>query len=128
MFIKDNLRFNIHQRYTDPATGEHGIDMTSPANRERFGVTEIPDPVRMPDETHYNQEINEPPYLICAPKSPEQLAQQAQAKINAESLAYLASTDWMVFRSIDEPGRPMPADVRAARKAARDAIVPQLKP
>ena len=74
MFIKNGLRFNIYQRYTDPVTGEKGIDMTRPENRTRFGIEEIPDPSRESDETHYNQEINEAPYLICTPKSPEQLA------------------------------------------------------
>lgn len=74
MFIKNGLRFNIYQRYTDPVTGEKGIDMTRPENRARFDVQEIPDPSRESDETHYNQEIMEAPYIISTPKSPEQLA------------------------------------------------------
>jgi hypothetical protein len=87
MFIKDGKRFNIYPRYTDPETGEKGIDMTIPANRERFGVTEIPDPVRMPDETHYNQEINEAPYLICTPKPAEMVEAARVAKIDAQIVA-----------------------------------------
>lgn len=81
MFIKNGLRFNILTKYTDPITGEKGIDMTRPENRTRFGVEEIPDPVRESDETHYNQEIMEAPYLICTPKSPEQLAQLRWSKL-----------------------------------------------
>jgi hypothetical protein len=83
MFIKNGLRFNIYQRYTDPVTGEKGIDMTRPENRARFGVEEIADPVRESDETHYNQEINEAPYLICTLKSPEQLVSLRWNKLKA---------------------------------------------
>ena len=127
MFIKDEKRFSIHQRYTDPATGEKGIDMSRPENRERFGVTEIPDPVRESDETHYNQEINEAPYLICTPKPAEMVAKQNQAKLNATSLQYLASTDWMVIRAA-EGGTPLSLEVKALRQAARDAIVVEASP
>jgi len=127
LFIKNEKRFNIHQRYTDPATGEKGIDMTRPENRERFGVTEIADPVRMPDETHYNQEVDEAPYLICTPKPAEMVAKQNQVKLNATSLQYLASTDWMVIRAA-EGGTPLSLEVKALRQAARDAIVVEASP
>lgn len=50
--------------------------------------------------------------------SPEQL----QAARNAEALAYLASTDWYVIRQ-QETGEAIPADVLAARQAARAAVV-----
>lgn len=46
----------------------------------------------------------------------------AQEKANAEALAYLASTDWMVIREIDA-GIPCPASVKAERAAARARIV-----
>ena len=49
-------------------------------------------------------------------------AQAEQEKINAEALAYLASTDWMVIREMDS-GLPCPADVKTARAAARAKIV-----
>ena len=49
-------------------------------------------------------------------------AQVEQEKINAEALAYLASTDWMVIREMDS-GLPCPADVKIARAAARAKIV-----
>lgn len=52
---------------------------------------EIPDPVRESDETHYNQEIDEAPYLIVTPKSPEQLAQLANGKIKAQIAAIEAN-------------------------------------
>jgi len=99
MFIKDGKRFNIHQKYRDPETGEHGIDMTLQVNRDRFGVTEIPDPVRMPDETHYNQETDDAPYLIVTPKPQEQV----DAAHNAEV--------WQKIRAL-EASEMMPRSVR----------------
>jgi len=49
-------------------------------------------------------------------------AQVEQEKTNAEALAYLASTDWMVIREMD-CGVVCPADIKAARAAARAKIV-----
>jgi hypothetical protein len=49
-------------------------------------------------------------------------AQVAQEKTNAEALAYLASTDWMVIREIDA-GIVCPEDVKLARAEARSKIV-----
>ena len=49
-------------------------------------------------------------------------AQVEQESINAEALAYLASTDWLVIREIDA-GVPCPAEVKAERAAARARIV-----
>lgn len=118
MFIDQETRRRVN--IYAPYKGFSKLD--TPEIRERVGVMEIPDPVRMPDETHYNQEINESPYLICTPKSVEMLARQAQEKLNRESLAYLANTDWMVTR-LAENGTAIPVNVIAARQAARDAIV-----
>lgn len=49
-------------------------------------------------------------------------AKVEQERINAEALAYLASTDWMVIREIDA-GVPCPVEVKAERAAARARIV-----
>ena len=49
-------------------------------------------------------------------------AQVAQEAINAEALAYLASTDWLVIREVDA-GTPCPADIKAERAAARARII-----
>jgi hypothetical protein len=51
-----------------------------------------------------------------------EIAANAQAVINGDSLAYLASTDWYVTR-FTESGVAVPADVTQARTAARAAIV-----
>lgn len=49
-------------------------------------------------------------------------AKVQQDKDNAEALAYLAETDWMVIREVDA-GIPCPADVKAKRAEARAKIV-----
>jgi hypothetical protein len=45
-----------------------------------------------------------------------------QERINKESLDYLAATDWLVIREMDS-GVACPADIKAARQVAREAIV-----
>jgi len=52
----------------------------------------------------------------------EEIAANAQAKINATSEAYLASTDWYVTRN-SETGAAIPDNITAARAEARAAIV-----
>lgn len=49
-------------------------------------------------------------------------AQVAQEAINAEALAYLASTDWLIIREVDA-GVACPAEIKAERAAARARIV-----
>jgi hypothetical protein len=49
-------------------------------------------------------------------------AQVAQDAINAEALAYLASTDWLIIREVDA-GTPCPAEIKALRAEARSKIV-----
>ena len=51
-----------------------------------------------------------------------EIAANAQAVINGDSLAYLASTDWYVTR-FTESGVAVPADVTQARTDARLAVV-----
>jgi len=50
-------------------------------------------------------------------------AKEAQATLNAEAQAYLASTDWMVLRQADS-GEVMPNNIKDARAAARLEIKP----
>lgn len=53
----------------------------------------------------------------------EDISQQLeQERINAEALAFLLSTDWLIIRELDA-GIPCPAEVKAARQAAREKIV-----
>ena len=58
-----------------------------------------------------------------APDAEEEVAEPtAQEVINAESMAYLASTDWYASRKADT-GEAIPSDIAALRAAAREAIV-----
>ena len=47
-----------------------------------------------------------------------EIAANAQAEINSENRAYLASTDWYVTRKADS-GEAVPSDIAEARAAAR---------
>jgi hypothetical protein len=49
-------------------------------------------------------------------------SQLEQEKNNAEALAFLAATDWMVIRAM-ERGENLSAELKAERQAARDRIV-----
>ena len=51
------------------------------------------------------------------PETPEQL----QATTNATARAYLTTTDWYVTR-FAETGVAIPADILAARQAARESV------
>ena len=66
--------------------------------------------------------LPKPPYVVYERKSDVVVAQERQLKINAESLAYLASTDWYVVRQV-EVGVPVTQDILDARQSARDSIV-----
>jgi hypothetical protein len=58
-----------------------------------------------------------------APDAEEEVAEPtAQEVTNAESMAYLASTDWYASRKADT-GEAIPSDIAALRAAAREAIV-----
>jgi hypothetical protein len=88
MFIdQDTLRrININAPYK----GRSKLD--TPEIRAELGVIEIPDPARGNDEVEYTQEIDEPPYIVITPKSPEQLAQQASDKARSTIAAMESST------------------------------------
>ena len=49
-------------------------------------------------------------------------AEVEQERINAESLKYLADTDWLIIREVDA-GVPCPSDIKQLRAEARSKIV-----
>lgn len=64
--------------------------------------------------------LEQPASIVTKIKTSE--AVNEQDAINSQAKAYLASTDWMVIRFI-ETGVPVPTDVTASRKAARELVV-----
>lgn len=90
MLTKDNSRWN--KPYSQGTTEIDGVRYPNtvwddPDFRAAQGITEIPDP-QLPegvnDENHYIHTLNEPPYLQWTPKSPEQITQQNNAKLQAQ--------------------------------------------
>lgn len=79
IFTVTGKRANPDARYTD----EQG---TQYPQVPKELLTEIPDPVRGDDETCYNQEIDDAPYLIVTPKPPEMIEANRVAKIDAQIL------------------------------------------
>lgn len=120
MFIfKDTkLRANAYAPYVDSEGTQH---LRIPLEL----LEEIPDPVPPEDfsqDLYYVTEQDAAPYVVFTKKSDEQIAQIQQAKLNADSLAYLSETDWMVTR-FAETGTPIPEEVKLKRQTARDAII-----
>ena len=73
-------------------------------------------------ESHY---LQWPDAVLVEYTEAEKAARAAeinQAAINAEALAYLAGTDWYIIRQ-QEAGQAVPADILAARQAARARVV-----
>lgn len=89
--------------YKDTENKVHFLDDAAYVHFLPLGSVEITD-----EEAEQIKEQNKPP--------------KTQEQINAEHHAYLASTDWYVVR-FAETGVAIPADILAARQAARDAIV-----
>lgn len=62
------------------------------------------------------------PELLTDYTSEDVTPQRVQEKVNAQSRAYLASTDWYVVR-FAETATAIPGDITTTRAAARAAIV-----
>ena len=76
MFTLNDTRINIYAKFTDPATGEYGIDLTTPANRDRFGIVEVADPAApedYSDKLYYRTEQDTAPFVVYTRKSDEQI-------------------------------------------------------
>ena len=82
IFTATGKRANPYARYID-------VQGTQYAQIPKELLTEIPDPVRGDDEYNYNQETDDPPYLIVTPKSQEQIDEinARKAKREADRLA-----------------------------------------
>lgn len=79
----------------------------------------------LPDRAEYDAEGNPTGVILPAEYTIEIediTARVAQEAINAEALAYLASTDWLIIREVDA-GVPCPVEIKTLRAEARAKIV-----
>jgi len=121
-FIKDNRRINVAAPYTDPATGEKGIDLTRPENRARFGVTEIADPAPPAGYSgnfYYRTEQDDAPYVVYTPKSEEQIRDVLKAKVKA--LRDQKETEGFAFN-----GKVFDSDERSVLRITQAAFAAQV--
>jgi hypothetical protein len=92
MFInQEGRKVNIYAPFTAP-DGAHGINLTTPENRERYGITEIPDPAPpadYSDKLYYRNEQEDAPYVVFTRKSQEQV----DAQVYAEGMAQIKSIE-----------------------------------
>lgn len=82
MFIRNEKRFNIYAPFTDEEGNKYS-NLRDPELQEKYGVTEIPDPHRESEETHYVQEIDEAPYVVNTPKPKDALLSKLRQAANA---------------------------------------------
>ena len=122
MFIDQETlkRVNIYAPYK----GRSKLD--TPEIRAELGVIEIPDPARGNDEIEYTQELDDAPYIVVTPKSPEQLERQQADKDSRNAQQHLVATDYLFHADRhaallkDEPERE--ADLRNSRELAREVL------
>ena len=79
----------------------------------------------LPERAEYDAEGNPTGVILPAEyiiEIEDITAQVAQEVINAEALAYLASTDWLIIREVDS-GVPCPVEIKTLRAEARAKIV-----
>ena len=110
MFTLNDTRINVYAKFTDPATGEYGIDLTIPANRVRFGIVEVADPVPpsdYSDKLYYRTEQDTAPFVVYTPKSQEQIDAatyyEGMAKIKAMEVEELMPRTLREFL-LEQPG------------------------
>ena len=115
-------RVNIHAPYK----GRSRLD--TPEIRTAAGVIEIADPERMPDETHYNQEIDEAPYLISTAKPQEQLDAAFNAKVKAQIAALEATQDRCVREAIVSGDNTRAIALEASIAALRATLIAMPEP
>jgi hypothetical protein len=90
--------------------------ITQNSTTEKWGLPERPEIDEMGQPTGV---ILPAEYTVEIEDITAQVAQQA---INAEALAYLASTDWLIIREVDA-GVPCPVEIKTLRAEARAKVV-----
>lgn len=114
MFLLNGQTLQLDVAFTD-ADGiqrpANWLRLSTLEEKEKAGITEVPDPVRHDDRFFWDHDI---------PKDLDQLKTQWTAQVNQIAYTLLAPTDWMVTRKA-ETGAEIPADTIAYRAAIREA-------
>lgn len=112
--IKEEVRGESKELVSDATFDRYGNEVTPAVYKI------IPDTLISPAKYEDKQILISPAeYEIIIEDISEKLQQEA---INAEALAFLASTDWMVVRAM-ERGESLSPEFKAERQAARDRII-----
>lgn len=104
-----------HGGVTYPA---NWLRLTTLAEKQAIGITEVPDPVR-PDDRYYWVSQNADGSFTATPKDLDGLKTMRIAEVKEMAGKLLSPTDWKVIRSY-ETGIAIPSDLLAARQAIRD--------
>ena len=119
MFIKDNKRFNPFADITFKGVTYSGNLLSFPSAMLEMGVTEVPDPP-VPEgyspDTYFRLVVDEAPYVVYEPKSPEQVRQAELARIPE-------ITPWQMRKALNQLGlrEQVETAVAAGNQDVKDA-------
>lgn len=86
MFIDSNgVRTSVDLQVT--IDGITYLNLRDPKLQEKFGITEIPDPVRGDEKYYFVNEIDTTPYIVNTPKSVDQVRQLKASEVSASRYA-----------------------------------------
>jgi hypothetical protein len=111
--IQEEVRGMVQKLVAEPEFDGYGNEVTPAIYKSEEGVI---------SPAVYEQRevlVSECEFEVIIEDITEKLEQE---RINQESLEFLASTDWLILRELDN-GTPCPPEIKAERQAARDRIV-----
>ena len=119
MFVKDGKRFNPFTTIEFNGAVFQGNLTMFPNTMSAMGITEIPEPP-IPEnyspDTYYRLVVDEAPYVIYEPKSPEQIRQAELARIPE-------ITPWQMRKALNQLGlrEQVETAVAAGNQDVKDA-------
>jgi hypothetical protein len=121
MYLLNNVKFNPNIQRTIGDTQYPKGWFSDPIEREKIGVTEVPDPV-MPDDNLFTSVENPDGSYTATPRTTADLAERlamatkdAEDNLRAERNRLLAETDYFALSDVT-----MTADMSTYRQALRD--------
>jgi len=113
MFILDGKPLLIDHAFThdDISYPANWLRLSSQADRDAIGITEVADTVRHDDRFYWDHDI---------PKDLDQLKEQWKAQVDNTAYSMLFQSDWMVIRKL-ETGKEIPASHASYRAEVRSA-------